>query len=73
MSKVIIYKQQDGNLSIVTPINDEQINELAASYVPKGKPYKVIDSYFLPEDKIFRDAWTIDDLYLDDGYGTAEP
>tara|TARA_R110000772_G_scaffold125435_1_gene232142 strand:- start:733 stop:1179 length:447 start_codon:yes stop_codon:yes gene_type:complete len=64
----IIYKNDQGNLSIVMPTEEAlqhmSIYEIAKKDVPTGKNFKIINSFELPLDKTFRDAWTIKDLKI---------
>lgn len=73
MPKVIIYKQDNGVLAIVTPTPEiltmYSIEEVARKDVPFGKPYKIIDSSELPSDLSLRNAWTVDEADLTDGVG----
>lgn len=75
MSKVIIYKQDDGVVAVVRPTEEAialyGIDAIAQKDVPAGKPYRVIDSSELPTDRSQRAAWTVDDADLTDGVGAA--
>jgi hypothetical protein len=67
----IIFKRDDGGLSIIIPNLDcgMTIEEIAAKDVPTGKPYKIVDVADLPADRAARDLWTVDDVDLTDGVG----
>jgi hypothetical protein len=54
MNKLIIYPNDNGGVSIVTPT--ESI-ELAMKDVPAGRPFKIVDIADIPTDRTFRDAW----------------
>jgi hypothetical protein len=71
MKKFIVFKEDDGSISIIKPIEGcgLTLNEIAEKDVPSGKKYKIIDSSDLPEDRYFRDAWDIDESELTDGIG----
>jgi len=71
MAKKIIYKQENGTLSIITPVENDlmTIEEIAKKDVPTGLPYKIIEDTDLPSSREFRNAWTIDDAELTDGVG----
>lgn len=73
MSKVIIYKQDNGVVAIVRPteeaIRTMGIEAIAQKDVPTGKSFKIIDSGELPANREQRDAWTVDDAELTDGIG----
>jgi len=59
MSQVIIYPNDEGWLSVVTPAPECNltIEEIAAKDVPAGKPFKIVDYSDLPEDHTFFNAW----------------
>lgn len=61
MTKRIIYPNDDGGVSILIPapeyLSEHTIEELAAKDVPAGKPYKIVDTTDIPEDRTFRGAW----------------
>jgi hypothetical protein len=70
MSKRIIYKDNEGNLAVIIPIdNNLTIEQIARKDVPTGKPYKIIEETDLPNSREYRNAWTIDDSELTDGVG----
>lgn len=71
MAKKIIYKQENGTLSIITPVESDlmTIEDIAKKDVPTGLPYKIIEDTDLPSSREFRNAWTIDDAELTDGVG----
>lgn len=68
--KVITYKNENGGLSIVHPAqNARRPNEneedwlarVAARSVPEGVSYQIVDKSIIPEDRTWRDAWTLGD------------
>ncbi len=71
MAKKIIYKQENGTLSIITPVENNlmTIEEIAKKDVPTGLSYKIIEDTDLPTSREFRNAWTIADNELTDGVG----
>jgi len=70
MDKRIIYKNDDGTISIIIPANcGLTVEQIAQKDVPTGKSYKIVDVSEVPSDREFRDAWTIDDAELTDGVG----
>ena len=70
MSKRIIYKDNEGNLAVIIPIdNNLTIEQIARKDVPTGKPYKIIEETDLPNSREYRNAWTINDSELTDGVG----
>ena len=74
MSKVIIYKQPSGLLSVIYPIQEavdtHGIEAIALKDVPAGFKFKIIDESELPQDRSKRNQWTVDDEYLTDGVGS---
>lgn len=72
MTQVIIFKNDDGGVSIIYPTVEALIvlglTEIARKDVPAGKPYKIIDASEVPTDRTYRNAWEAD--FTDpDGYG----
>ena len=68
----IIYKNKDSSISIITPtqaLSLYSISEIAKKDVPHNLPYKIVEDDAIPEDREFRNAWTIDDAELTDGVG----
>lgn len=73
-----IYKNDDGSISIITPTQEvidmfsserEALQKVCEKDVPFGRKFIIIDESILPEDREFRNAWTIDDTELTDGVG----
>ena len=62
MNKRIVYKNDEGGISIVIPtpeaLTTMTIEEIAAKDVPTGKAYNIVDASEIPTDRTFRDAWT---------------
>jgi hypothetical protein len=57
--KRIIYKNDEGGISIIVPADcGLTIEEIAAKDVPQGKEYHIVDVSEIPTDRTFRDAWT---------------
>lgn len=73
MSKVIIYNNDDGNVSVVIPTEkallQHTIEEIAQKDVPHNKKYKIIDRDDLPAFDEFFNAWEVDESELTDGVG----
>ena len=73
MNQVIIYKQASGVLAIVRPTEEALaiygIEAIAKKDVPRGLPYKIINSEDIPSDRSQRNLWTVDDADLTDGAG----
>lgn len=71
MDKRIIYQNDEGGVAIIIPAPDcgLTIEQIAAKDVPTGKPYKIVDVADVPSDRTEREAWTIDNKSLTDGFG----
>ena len=73
MNQQIIYSNNNGGVVILTPapecLQSHTIEEIAAKDVPAGKPYKIVDGSYIPSDRTFRNAWTVDEAELTDGVG----
>ena len=77
----ILYKQDSGIVSVITPIQKDinpntglvyTVEEIAKKAVPKGYKYKIVEDSDIPTDRSFRDAWTVDESDLTDGLGEQE-
>lgn len=70
--KVIIYKNDDGGVSVIHPTPEALaqygIEAIALKDVPSGKPYKIIDASELPSRET-RNQWDVDEADLTDGFG----
>jgi hypothetical protein len=75
MSQYIVYKDNDGSLSVIIPVQEYVtkygINRIAEKDVPEGRPYKIVSASDLPSDLDFFEAWEIDDALLTDGIGSS--
>lgn len=73
MTQVIIYKQDNGVISVVHPTQEAVealgIEAIAAKDVPTGRPYKIMEETDLPANRSMRAGWTVDDAVLTDGVG----
>lgn len=71
--QVIIYKNDDGGVSVVYPtpeaLSAHSIEAIAQKDVPAGKPYKIIEASELP-DRSTRNQWDVDEADLTDGVGS---
>ena len=69
----IIYKNKSGGVSILHPTEEAlsfmTIDEIAKKDVPTGVKYKIVEDSYLPADRTYRNAWTIDEALLTDGVG----
>ena len=70
MNKRIIYKNDDGSISIIIPADcGLTVEQIAKKDVPTGLNYKIVDVSDISSDRTFRNAWTIGDAELTDGVG----
>lgn len=62
MNKRIIYKTAEGGVAIIVPAPNTglTIQQIAAKDVPHGVPYEIVDVADIPEDRTFRNAWTLE-------------
>jgi len=59
MDKRIVYKNDDGSVSIIVPADcGLTVEEIAAKDVPSGKEYHIVNVSDIPSDRTFRNAWT---------------
>ena len=69
----IIYENENGGVSILHPTEEAlsfmSIDGIAKKDVPTGVKYKIVDDSYLPTDRTYRDAWTIDETLLTNGVG----
>jgi hypothetical protein len=68
MNQRIIYQNNNGGISILTPTGELAIEEVARKDVPAGVAYKIVDVSDIPEDRTFRNAWEAD-ITEPDGVG----
>ena len=71
MTKRIIYKNDNGGVSVIIPSPNVSltVKQIADKDVPKGKPYKIVDVSEIPTDRTERDLWDVDESDLTDGVG----
>lgn len=57
--QTIIFPNDVGGIHVFCPMEDclLPMQEIAHRVVPAGKPYKIVDSTEIPQDRIFRSAW----------------
>jgi len=74
MNKRIIYKNDTGGVAVVVPSPNANltVEQIAAKDVPTGRPYKIVDVSEIPTDRSVRDAWTVDEADLTDGFGSDD-
>lgn len=66
----IIYPNSN-SISIIEPNPELDINLVAKKDVPKGFPYKIVQSNIIPIDRTFRNAWEFN-FDNPDGFGEGE-
>jgi hypothetical protein len=75
MDKRIIFKNDQGGVSIIVPskeaVDKHGIYAVAKKDVPSGNSFKIVDAKDIPEDRTFRDAWEVDAATLTDGVGSV--
>ena len=66
----IIYQTDDG-IAVITPAPNCSLTDAqtAAKDVPTGSAYKIVADDYVPSDRTFRNAWTIESSELTDGVG----
>ena len=71
-TKRIIYREDDGSVSIIIPAEKSNltIEQIAKKDVPTGKKYKIVDASDISSDRSFRNAWTVNESDLTDGVGS---
>lgn len=59
-NKRIIYPNDEGGVSIVVPAPDCELSleQIAGKDVPAGKPYQIVDVADIPDNRLYRNAWT---------------
>ena len=62
MTNRIIYKTPDGGVAVIIPAPESglTIQQIAAKDVPHGTPYEIVDAADIPQDRTFRNAWTLE-------------
>lgn len=59
MTQRIIYQTDEGGVAVIIPALEcgLTIEEIAAKDVPANKPYAIVNTSDIPEDRTFRNAW----------------
>jgi hypothetical protein len=58
-NKRIIYKNEDGGVSIVVPAPGASLDDVVKA-VPHGVQWQLVDVSEIPTDRTFRNAWTLE-------------
>lgn len=73
MDQRIIYQSDTDGVVVIVPtpqaLAEWGIDAIALKDVPAGRPYKIITTDDLPEDRTFRNAWEVNAAILTDGVG----
>jgi hypothetical protein len=71
MEKRIIYQNDNGGVSIITPNLDcgLTLKQIAEKDVPYKKRYKVVNASDIPTDRSERNQWFVNEADLTDGVG----
>ena len=72
--KRIIFKNKDNSIGVITPTEEAlsfaTIEQIAEKDVPHNLPYWIVPTSDIPESRIFRNAWEIDESFGEpDGFG----
>jgi hypothetical protein len=72
MSQVIVYKQDNGVIAVITPtpeyLQDHTIYECAVKDVPQGKKFQIVNYNELPWDYP-QESWVMNDSEFTGGTG----
>jgi len=68
MNQRILYKTDTG-VAVIVPTGELSVTETALKDVPTGLPFAIVDVSEIPSDRIWRQAWDIDEAELTDGVG----
>jgi hypothetical protein len=64
----IIYKTDEGGVSVIIPTGELPIEDVCQKDVPAGTPYLIVEDDVIPSDRSFRGAWEAD-FSNPNGYG----
>lgn len=59
MKQAIIWKNENGGVSICHPSGEVEITDLVKQVVPEGVAHEVVDAASIPSDRTFRNAWDV--------------
>ena len=62
MTQRIIYKTPEGGVAVIVPAPESglTIHQIAAKDVPYNTPYQIVNVTDIPQDRTFRNAWTLE-------------
>jgi len=68
--KRIIHTNSDGGVSVIVPsveaLQSMTIEQIALKDVPKGLMYQIVEEEEIPQDRMFRNAWVLDNGVKED-------
>lgn len=71
----IVYRDDEGRVCVVFPTEEAlqrySLDKIAKLSVPKGFKYGFIEEKNIPNNEDERDAWEIEDEFLNQGVGEA--
>lgn len=71
LTKRIVYQNDSGGVSIIIPCDcGLSVEDIANKDVPTGKPYAIVNSSEIPEDRSDRKGWFVSLSDLNDGVGS---
>lgn len=67
----IIYEKEEGGIAlmVLAPKYNNDLQNAARRFVPKGRPFLLINDEDIPQDDIFFEAWEAD---FSDPHGIGE-
>jgi hypothetical protein len=71
MNDRIFYETDEGGVAVIIPTGELPLEVVARKDVPQGKAYVFGTIDDLPEDRLFRGAWEMEE-FAPDGYGDPE-
>jgi hypothetical protein len=72
---IIVYQNSLGRLIVLHPAELPKgvtLLDVAKKYVPKGVKFLITDPKLLPQDRVFRDAWSGEGLVFNSGVGEKD-
>lgn len=71
LTKRIVYQNESGGVAIIIPCDcGLTLDQIAKKDVPTGKPYAIVNSSEIPEDRSGRKGWFVSLSDLNDGVGS---
>jgi len=60
----LIYQTTEGGISVATAAPGKDLRALASKIVPAGSAWKIVPDDAIPTDRVFRDAWKLEEETL---------